>query len=169
VSPLGQLRVVIEELVALQFEKRLRDPQLPYIRHRVGNVIELRGIVDRPEEARQIVEEGVVASADKDVDVMSARRLHAYTLVGRNGGRKASAGKIDEPKAGSIVVIDRDPNLRGPQYLEILFFNPFQIGQQTGEAGIISAHPRDPMVGRDQYSVQHVGVEYTGLRHGSEG
>src|ERR1700730_10373228 len=128
------------------------------------NVIELRGIVDRSEEAWQIVEEGIVTSADKNVDLMPAGRPDAGTFVGRYRGRKASAGKTDEPKVSAVVVIDRNPNLRRLQNLQILFFNRFQIGQQPGEAGIVSARPRDPMVGRDQYPVQHVGVA---LLHGS--
>ena len=49
--------------IALELEEGLGDRQLARLRHRVRHVIKLRSIVDRPEKARQIVEERVVAPA----------------------------------------------------------------------------------------------------------
>jgi len=72
-------------------------------------VIELRGIIDRSEKTRQIIEEGVVTAADKGIDQMSARRLKADALIGRDRSRKASAGKTDEAKVGPVVALDRSP------------------------------------------------------------
>jgi hypothetical protein len=99
---------------------------------------------------------------------LTAGRLHADTFVGRDGGRKAPAGKPDETKVCSVIAIDRYPNLRRSQYFQILLFNFFQISQKAGEAGIISTRPSYSTTGRDQYPIQHIGVEDTGLGHGSK-
>jgi hypothetical protein len=132
-------------------------------------VIELRGVVDRSEKAGQIIEEGVVAAADKGIDQVSARRLKADVLIGRDRSRKASAGKPDEAEVGPVVAIDRHPDLRRPQYVQILVFDRFQVGQQIAEAVVVSSRSAEPPVGRDQYAVQHVGIKVTGLRHRREG
>jgi hypothetical protein len=65
-------------------------------------------------------------------------------------------------------VIDRYPNLRRPQYFQILLFNSLQISQKAGETGIISARTSYSPIGRDQYPIQHIGVEDAGLGHGSK-
>src|SRR6516225_1158877 len=145
-APSRQLRVIIEKVIALQFEKRLRDLQFPHIRHRMRHVIELRGIVDRSEEPRQVVEKCVVAPADKSVYLMTAGRLHTCSLVGRDEGRKASAGKADKPQVRPAVAVDRYPNLRWPQYFQILLFDSFEIGQQPGEAGVIAVRTGDTAI-----------------------
>jgi hypothetical protein len=163
------LRVVIKEVVALQFEKRLRYLQLPHFRHGMRHMVKLRRIVDRPKESGQIVEKGVVASADENVDRVPPGRLHARDLVGRYGGRKASAWKTDEAQVCPVIVIDRYSNLRRLQYFQILLFDPFEVGEQAGEARIIAPRTSDPAIGCDQYPVQHVSVEDTSLRCGRKG
>src|SRR6516165_3995059 len=114
----------------------------------MGDVIELRGIVNRSEEARQIVEKGVVASADKDIDLMSAGRANADALIGRYRGRKAAAREANESHIRAIVAVNRYPNLRRPQYFEISLFDPFEIGQQPGKTGVIAVWTSDAAVRR---------------------
>src|SRR5262245_65212231 len=98
----------IEQVVAYYLEKRLRDLQLARLRHGVGHVIELRRVVDRAEEAGEVVEEGVVTPADIDLDRMAAGRLHRQALVGVDRLRKVAVPEVEEPDRGAIVLIHSD-------------------------------------------------------------
>jgi hypothetical protein len=69
-------------------------------------VIKLRGIVDRPEKPRQIVEEGVVPSADIGFYRVPAGRLQGCGLVGFDDRRKTPTREIEEAETGSVILID---------------------------------------------------------------
>src|SRR5260370_20682852 len=96
VTPIGLARIIVEQVVAFELEKCLRNLELPHIGHRVGDVIELRGIVDRPEKAGQIIEERVVPAADKDFDRLAVWRLQYDALSRTENCCEASARVIEE-------------------------------------------------------------------------
>src|ERR1044072_7907898 len=60
VSPVGIVRIAIEQVIACELDHRLGNLHLAAVRHGVRHVIELRPIIERAEEAREIVEEGVI-------------------------------------------------------------------------------------------------------------
>src|SRR5580692_5519805 len=72
-APFRLARVKVEELVALELQKCLWNPELPQIGHRVRHVIKLRGIVDRPKEPRQIIEKGIIPAAYEDFERLATR------------------------------------------------------------------------------------------------
>ena len=74
-------RVEVEQVVPFQLEQRLRDRKLSRVSHRDRHVIELRRIIDRAKEARQIVEKGVVTSAHKDLDGLSAGSRDGFARI----------------------------------------------------------------------------------------
>src|SRR5438270_13200018 len=118
-APFGLARVVIEQVVALELEKCLWNLELPHIGHRMGHVIELRGIVDRPKKTGQIIEERVVPAANKDFDRLPVRRLQCDDLIGRDNRGEAAAGEIEKSDMGLVVAIHGDANFGWLQYAQI--------------------------------------------------
>src|SRR5260370_13619985 len=74
IAQLRIVRVEVEKVVAIELEQGLGDGQLARPGPGVRHVVELRGIVDRAEETRQVVEERVVTAPDEDIYLVAARR-----------------------------------------------------------------------------------------------
>ena len=168
VAVIGDRRVVVEQVVALELEERLRDRQLARLRHGVRHVIELRRVVDRAEEARQVVEERVVAAADIDLDAMPAGRLQRRGHIRVDQPREVAARKADELHHRAVARVDRHPHLGGLEDAEIFLLHAVEVAQHAGEAVVVLVAGDTP-VRPDADAVEQVAVERAGLRDGSEG
>ena len=133
------------------------------------HVIELRGIIDRPEKPGQIVEERVVTAANKDFDRQPVTRLQCDGLIGRDHRGKASAGEIEKADMGLVVAIDSHAYFGWLQYAQIFVLDGVQIRQKSLEARILPGRSHEPAVGRDQDAVEHIRIQYPGMRHCGKG
>ena len=133
------------------------------------HVIELRRVIDRAEEARQIVEEGIVAPADINLDRVAAGRLQRQVFVGVDDLRKVAAGEIDEPDMRAVLVVDGHAHFRRVQGLEIGLLDALEIFQQRFQALVLLGRPHDAPAGSDADPVQQIGIEHARLRHRGEG
>ena len=113
VPVLGVRGIVVEQVVAFEFEQRLGDWQLTKIGPGVRHVVELWRVVDGTEEARQVIEEGVVPAADECVNSEPVRRGNRRHLAHGHGGRETAAGEIVEgtlacPCSSAVTLISAE-------------------------------------------------------------
>ena len=75
------------------------------------HMIELRRIIYRTEESRQIVEEGIVATADEGLDRKAVGRVDRQYFINIDNCRKTAPRKIDKSYRCSIISIGGHANL----------------------------------------------------------
>src|SRR5580700_1140961 len=129
-APRGKVGAVVEKLVAIELQQRLWDRQLARFRHRIRYVVKLRGVVDRTEEAGEIVKERVIPAADKRLNRLAVRCLYLRNLVELDGGREVAAGKSQELQPRLLIRIDGDPHLRRLKLSEVLLLNRIKVPQE---------------------------------------
>ena len=162
------LGIEVEEVVPLELEERLRDRQLAQVGHGVRHVVELRRVVDRAEEARQVVEERVVAAAEEELDRMPARRLRLDHLVQLDDRREAAAREVREVDLRAALLVRTCADLRHAELAEVLVLDSGGVVEERVERPV-SRVARDPRVRGELEPVEHVGVEDPRLRDGCEG
>src|SRR4029077_7464486 len=113
ISPLREGGIVVEKIIALQLEQRLRNFQFTGVRHGMRHVIELRRVIDGPEESRQIIKEGIVASADIGLDGEAIRCIDGQHPIDIDDGRKTTTREINKSDRCPAGLIDGNSYLRG--------------------------------------------------------
>src|SRR5256714_4985303 len=124
-------------------------------------VIELRRVIDRSEEPRQIVEEGIVATTDKRFDGEAIRCVDAENLVNIDYSHKTDTVEIDESEGGAIGRINCNPDLCCSQGAEVLILDAIKISEQSLQAMVVLSRRNDSRLGEYPNSVQHVVIQYT--------
>src|SRR5215469_6629533 len=112
IAPFREVWIVVEQIIAFQFEKCLGNFEFASVRHGMRHVVELRGVVDGPEKTRQIIEEGIVAATDERLNCKMVRCFDCRGLVSSNDGGKAAAGEVDKSHGGATRRVDGNPDFR---------------------------------------------------------
>src|SRR5207244_3539521 len=94
ITPFRKSRIEVEKIVSFKFKQRLGNLQLARISHRVRYVIELRGVINRSEEAGQVIEEGIVATANERLDCLAVWGIDGQDFVDIDCLRKTATGKV---------------------------------------------------------------------------
>ena len=132
-----------------------------------GIVVELRRVVDRAEEPRQVVEEGVVAAADEDVDVAAVRRFQRHALVRVDHLRHRAAGEVDEVDLRAVVSFGPDTNLERLEP-QVPVLDGIEVVENGLQAPILRGRVRHSRTWDEEDPVQQVGIEHAGTRYGAE-
>jgi hypothetical protein len=130
-------------------------------------VIELWGVVDRPEKAGQIIEEGIIASADVRFDLVAIGRFYGERLINIDDGYEAPTRELNKLNRRLAGLIYGDSHLGGAECAEVLLPHRIKVPQQRFEAWIARrGHHPGRRVNLDP--VEQVGVQDAGMRDGSE-
>ena len=164
------LRVEVEQVVALELEQGLRDRQLAAVGPGERHAVELRRVVDRAEEAGQVVEEGVVARTEVELQILAARRGDLVHLVGAQHLGEVAFRKAEKVDVGAVLLVHRDTDLHAA--LDgVLLRHPLGVAQQRVQGALaLAGHRASGARARvDTDAVEHVGVEDAGGGCGGEG
>src|SRR5260370_26865300 len=130
IAQLRIVRVEVEKVVAIELEQGLGDGQLARLGPGVRHVVELRGIVDRAEETRQVVEERVVTAPDEDIYLVAARRLQHHSLVRLDAGTHVAPRKAAERDPCGVHVVDDHADLGREEFTQVLVLHRVVVGHQ---------------------------------------